>query len=86
MRGVEGPRRCLLADALGGFLAANYNVKIKSYTAYGYDETTGTGHATLTTTSGLPQHLAGSGQRGNLTDVAEAVAAHREPLNPPAWD
>src|ERR1700692_2140879 len=24
-RGVEGPRRCLLADALGSFLAANYN-------------------------------------------------------------
>src|SRR5258708_21267261 len=24
-RGVEGPRRCLLADALGSFPAANYN-------------------------------------------------------------
>jgi hypothetical protein len=24
-RGVEGPRRCLLADALGSFSAANYN-------------------------------------------------------------
>jgi hypothetical protein len=28
-RGVEGPRRCLLADALGSFPAANYTEKIK---------------------------------------------------------
>lgn len=41
------------------------------YTAYGYDETTGTGHGTLMTTSGLPQHLAGSDQRGNLTTIKQ---------------
>jgi hypothetical protein len=33
-------------------------------TGYLYDETTGTGHAALATTSGLPQHGA-AGQRVN---------------------
>jgi hypothetical protein len=31
LRGVEGPRPCLLADALQGFLMTNYNGNRKSY-------------------------------------------------------
>jgi YD repeat-containing protein len=42
-------------------------------TSYAYDETTGTGHAALVTTSGLPQHGAAS-QRGNLTTVTQSFS------------
>ena len=38
-------------------------------TTYSYDETSGTGHAALVATSGLPEHLPESGQRGNLTTL-----------------
>ncbi len=40
-------------------------------TTYLYDETAGTGHGPLVTTSGLPQHLSEGGQRGNLTTVKQ---------------
>ncbi len=40
-------------------------------TRYLYDETSGTGHAALVTTSGLPQHGTESGQRGNLTTIQQ---------------
>ena len=40
-------------------------------TDYLYDETTGAGHAALATTSGLPQHVAAAGQRGNLTTIEQ---------------
>jgi hypothetical protein len=45
-----------------------------SLTAYGYDEATGTGHAALATTSGLPQHSTESGQRGNLTTITQSFS------------
>ena len=41
-------------------------------TTYAYDETTGTGHAALVTTS-VPQHSA-AGQRGNLTTVTQSFS------------
>jgi hypothetical protein len=45
-----------------------------SQTTYAYDETAGTGHAALTTTSGLPQHGGTVGtQRGNLTTLSQWV-------------
>ncbi len=45
-----------------------------SQTTYGYDETTGSGHAALQPTSGLPQHSTGlASQRGNLTTVSQWV-------------
>jgi YD repeat-containing protein len=43
-----------------------------SQTTYAYDETTGSGHAALAKTSGLPQHGGAVGtQRGNLTTVTQ---------------
>ena len=43
-----------------------------SQTSYGYDETTGSGHAAVVATSGLPQHGGTVGsQRGNLTTVSQ---------------
>jgi RHS repeat-associated protein len=43
-----------------------------SQTTYAYDETTGSGHAALVATSGLPQHGGAIGtQRGNLTTVTQ---------------
>jgi RHS repeat-associated protein len=42
---------------------------LANQTNYGYDETTGTGHAALVTTSGVPSHAAASGPRGNLTTI-----------------
>ena len=39
-------------------------------TNYTYDETSGTGHAPLVTTSGLPNHTS-AGQRGNLTTMTQ---------------
>lgn len=44
-----------------------------SETDYGYDETTGTGHAALQPTSGLLQHNSVSGNRGNVTTVAQWI-------------
>ena len=40
-------------------------------TGYLYDETSGTGHAALVATSGLPRHGTVSGQRGNLTTIQQ---------------
>jgi antitoxin (DNA-binding transcriptional repressor) of toxin-antitoxin stability system len=34
----------------------------------------------------LPEHSAATIDEDFARDVFEAVAAHREPLNPPAWD
>jgi len=42
-------------------------------TTYGYDETSGTGHAALQPTSNLPQHSAISGARGNVTTVSQWI-------------
>lgn len=45
-----------------------------SQTTYGYDETTGTGHAALTTVSGLPQQPQSvTGNRGNLTTISQWI-------------
>ena len=46
-------------------------------TDYLYDETTGAGHAALATTSGLPQHVAAAGQRGNLTTIEQFPTVER---------
>ncbi len=42
-----------------------------SQTTYAYDETSGTGHAGVVATSGLPQHGGAVGQRGNYTTVTQ---------------
>jgi RHS repeat-associated protein len=44
-----------------------------SQTTNGYDETTGTGHDPLTTTSGLANHNAATGNRGNLTTTSQWI-------------
>jgi YD repeat-containing protein len=48
-----------------------------SQTIYGYDETTGTGHAALATVSGLPQQplAVTGGVRGNLTTTSQWINA-----------
>jgi len=46
-----------------------------SETDYGYDETTGTGHAALQPTSGLTQHNSVSGNRGNVTTIAQWIGS-----------
>ncbi len=46
---------------------------LANQTNYAYDETTGTGHAALVTTSGLPSHIGVSGARGNLTTVSQWI-------------
>lgn len=48
---------------------------LASETTYGYDETTGTGHSALVPTSGVPAHVAVSGQRGNLTTTTRYASS-----------
>jgi RHS repeat-associated protein len=44
-----------------------------SETVYGYDETSGTGHAALQTTSGLSNHTTVTASRANLTTVSKWI-------------
>ena len=55
-------------------------------TTYLYDETSGTGHAALTTTSGLPNRAAAGSQRGNLTTVNQYSDANHLVTNAGAFE
>src|SRR5579885_1357416 len=64
VNGALLPTQVAVKNSSGGLI---------SQTNYGYDETTGTGHAALVTTSGLSNHNTISGARGNLTTVSQQI-------------
>ncbi len=54
-------------DRVANVTVQDGNGNQQAYTSYGYDE------SALTTTSGVPQHVAVSGSRGNLTSINQWV-------------
>jgi hypothetical protein len=60
-----------IANLLSSDSVTDYANNVIALTTYGYDEYSGQGHAALQPTSGLPQHLSMSGQRGNLTTITQ---------------
>jgi YD repeat-containing protein len=69
-----------IANLLSADLVGDGTTQIGK-TLYSYDETTGTGHAAVSPTSGLPQHTAVTGQRGNLTTIKQYPGTAATPIS-----